>query len=131
VILEHGHWLPPWPHREYLAGMIHLVAVPVLATGYLATVVVGFEGGRLRRWLAPFSWAGRMALTNYLAQSLVIGWVLFGMGPGLALAGRIGTCAVFAIASFAFALQIVASRWWLRRFEQGPAEWLWRRLTYR
>jgi uncharacterized protein len=93
-------------------------------------VVTGFEGGRLRRWLAPFAWTGRMALTNDLAQSLVIGFVLFGVGPGLALAGRIGTCAILGIVCAAYALQVLFSRWWLSRHQHGPAEWLWRVLTY-
>jgi uncharacterized protein len=84
----------------------------------------------LRRWLAPFAWTGRMALTNYLMQSVVIGFVLFGVGPGLALAGKIGTSAILGIVCAFYALQILLSRWWLSMFKQGPAEWLWRVLTY-
>jgi uncharacterized protein len=71
-----------------------------------------------------------MALTNYLMQSLVIGFVLFGVGPGLALAGKIGTSAIFGIVCTFFIVQMLISRWWLSRFAQGPAEWLWRALTY-
>jgi uncharacterized protein len=130
VVLEHAGWLPDWGHRAFYAGLIHLVAVPILATGYVAAVVVGFESGRLRAWLMPFAWAGRMALTNYLLQSVVIGFVLFGVGPGLALAGRIGACAMAGVVIVAFALQIAFSRWWLGRFQHGPMEWLWRALTY-
>lgn len=131
VMLGHAAWLEGVPRREFIADCIHLVSVLILATGYVAALVVAFEGGRLRAWLAPFAWAGRMALTNYLMQSLVIGFVLFGVGPGLNLAGRIGTCALTGIVVVTFALQVVFSRWWLSRFAHGPAEWLWRRLTYR
>jgi uncharacterized protein len=102
----------------------------VLATGYVAALVVGFEGGRGRALLTPFAAVGRMALTNYLLQSLVIGFVLFGIGPGLALAGRIGTTAVTGIVVAFFVLQVIASRWWLSQFAYGPAEWAWRALTY-
>lgn len=130
VMLSEASWLPDWEHREFYADCIHLFAVPILAAGYVALVVTGFEGGRLRRWLAPFAWTGRMALTNYLMQSLVIGFVLFGVGPGLALAGRIGTCAILGIVCTAYALQVLFSRWWLSRYQYGPAEWLWRVLTY-
>jgi uncharacterized protein len=80
--------------------------------------------------LAPFAWLGRMALTNYLAQSFVIAFVLFGVGPGLALAGKVGTTALVAIVVVVYAVQIAISRWWLVRFAYGPAEWLWRALTY-
>ena len=71
-----------------------------------------------------------MALTNYLTQSLVIGFVLFGIGPGLALAGKIGTAAVTGIVVGFFALQVIVSRWWLSHFAYGPVEWVWRALTY-
>jgi uncharacterized protein len=131
IILQWSSWVPRWPHRSFIADCIHLVGTPILATGYVATIVVGFESGVLRRWLAPFAWAGRMALTNYLLQSLVIGFVLFGIGPGLALAGRIGASALTGIVIVAFTLQILLSRWWLQNFRHGPAEWLWRWLTYR
>ena len=52
--------------------------------------------------LAPFAHVGRMALTNYLMQSFIIGFVLFGVGPGLALAGKIGSCALSGIVSAGF-----------------------------
>jgi uncharacterized protein len=76
-------------------------------------------------WLSP---AGRMALTNYLAQSMAMGLLLSGWGFGIdALAyWQLGVVAI-AI----FMLQLVASRCWLDRFEQGPVEALWRAWTYR
>jgi uncharacterized protein len=130
VMLSEATWLPEWKHREFLGECLHLVAVPVLATGYVAMIVVAFEGGRGRALLKPFAAVGRMALTNYLTQSLVIGFVLLGVGPGLALAGKIGTTAVTGIVVTFFALQIIVSRWWLSRFAYGPMEWVWRALTY-
>jgi uncharacterized protein len=130
VMLSEASWLPQGEHREFWADCIHLVAVPVLAAGYVAAIVVGFESGRLRRWLAPFAWSGRMALTNYLAQGLLIGLVLLGVGPGLALAGKAGTCVMFGIACVGYAMQVLFSRWWLSRYQYGPVEWLWRALTY-
>ena len=128
--LFRGTLPPDWEHREFLADTLHLFSVPVLAVGYVSGLVAFFQTPRGARLLAPFAWSGRMALTNYLTQSFVIAFVLFGVGPGLALAGRIGTCALTAIVVFVYALQIVFSRWWLSRFAFGPAEWLWRALTY-
>ena len=71
-----------------------------------------------------------MALTNYLAQGFLYGFVMFGIGPGLALAGKIGTTAVVGISLAFFAFQIGLSHWWLARYRFGPMEWLWRWLTY-
>lgn len=123
--------------REYLgrgtelAGeLIRPAAALALAAGYVAAIVAALPSRFGQRWLAPFGHAGRMALTNYVAQSFVYGFVLFGVGPGLALAGRIGTVVVGAIVIAVYALQVVFSRWWLERFHYGPLEWLWRALTY-
>lgn len=130
TLLAESPLLPDWEHRDFFAHLVHLLAVPVLASGYVSAVVSLFHTPTGQRLLAPFAWSGRMALTNYLTQSFVYGFVLFGIGPGLALAGRIGTTALLAITIVAYAAQIAFSRWWLGRFAYGPAEWVWRALTY-
>jgi uncharacterized protein len=109
---------------------IHLVGAPLQATGYVCAIVVGLHSRWAAPLLRPFRWIGRMALTNYVTQSLVFGLVLFGVGPGLALAGKIGAAAVVAITVAVYFAQLVFSRWWLGRFRYGPLEWVWRALTY-
>jgi uncharacterized protein len=130
VMLSDASWMPDSPHREFAGEIVHLFAVPILATGYVAAIVVGFEAGRLRKVLSPFAWAGRMALTNYLMQGVIIGMVLFGVGPGFGLAGKIGATALTGIVIAGYALQVAFSRWWLSRYRFGPVEWLWRAFTY-
>ena len=49
---------------------------------------------------------------------------------GLALAGKIGTLAIAGIVTAFFAVQVIASHWWLARYTYGPMEWVWRALTY-
>src|SRR3546814_991507 len=80
---------------------------------------------RVRCWLAP---AGRMALTNYLLQSLVAALVFHGYG--LALWGQLGRAAQVALVLAVFAAQLLLSALWLSRYRFGPMEWLWRWLTY-
>jgi uncharacterized protein len=130
TLLAESPLVGDFEHRDFMAVSLHLLAVPVLATGYVAAIVVSFQSASGRRWLAPFAATGRMALTNYVMQSLVYGFVLFGVGPGLALAGKTGTTAIFGIVVCFFALQIMVSRWWLGRYLFGPVEWVWRALTY-
>jgi uncharacterized protein len=77
------------------------------------------------RWLAP---AGRMPLTNYLMQSLLMGLLLSGWGLGWGASLRHAELALLALGIVA--AQIVASRAWMARFGQGPVEALWRRWTY-
>jgi len=94
----------------------------LLALGYLSLITLSAD--RLR-FLAP---VGQMALTNYLAQSLVWTWVIY--GHGLGLWGELPRWSSVPLALAFFALQIVFSRWWMTRYRFGPAEWLWRSLTY-
>lgn len=112
------------------AKIIASPAALILAAGYCSGIVVAFRSDLGRRIFTPFGVVGRMALTNYLAQGFVYAFVLFGVGPGLGLAGRIGTFAVVLICLAFFALQIAFSYWWLTRYRFGPMEWLWRTLTY-
>jgi uncharacterized protein len=80
---------------------------------------------RLISWLSP---AGRMPLSNYLAQSVAM-WLLLS-GGGLGLGATLGRIELAALALALVAVQIVVSRAWIARFGQGPVEALWRRATY-
>jgi uncharacterized protein len=75
--------------------------------------------------LAP---VGKMALTNYVLQS-IIGILIF-YGYGLGLIGEMVAAPAVAMVFPIFFLQVMASKWWLSRFQYGPLEWLWRSLTY-
>lgn len=111
------------PTVRLALGMTLMTAgAPLLMLGYLS-LVIRFRD-RLG-WLAP---AGRMALTNYLVQSLFWTTVFYGYGLGLweTIPRALHPVAVIAF----FAIQVLYSRWWLARFRFGPAEWLWRSLTY-
>jgi uncharacterized protein len=110
-----------------VAGQWRLGGV-VLALGYAATVIlwVSFAAGqRMLAWAAP---VGRMAFTNYLIQSLVLGWIFYGYGLGLF--GRLSVVTAFAIGLGVYAAQVAFGAWWLRRYRYGPVEWLWRSLMY-
>ena len=104
------------------------VGAPVLGLGYVAIITLVMEKEACRRVMLPFAHVGRMALTNYLFHGFVI--AAFTYQWGLGLYGEMGPfwglMAVFAI----FPLMIIASSWWMGRFQFGPVEWLWRTLTY-
>ena len=113
-----------------IAQSLRSPAALLLAAGYCAGIVVALQRGWGQRLFGIFAPVGRMALTNYLAQGLIYAFILFGVGPGLGLAGRIGSAAVVAICIAFFAFQTAFSHWWLARYRFGPMEWLWRTLTY-
>ncbi len=104
-----------------------LVGTVPLALGYAAAFALAWPHARpLLKHLVP---VGRMALTNYLTHSLVGGLVFYGIGFGLI--GYLKPAAIYLAALLMFTAQMVFSRWWLARYEQGPAEALWRAATYR
>lgn len=113
-----------------VAQSLRSPAALLLAAGYCAAIVVALQRGWGQRLFGLFAPVGQMALTNYLAQGLIYAFILFGVGPGLGLAGQIGSAAVLAICVVFFAAQVAFSHWWLAHFRFGPMEWLWRSLTY-
>ncbi len=127
-------WLRPWPNADSdlltLIGNLAFwpVGAPVLGLGYAAIITLLLEKESCRRALLPFASVGRLALTNYLFHGFVI--AAFTYQWGLGLYGEMGPfwglMTVFAI----FPLMVIASSWWIARFQFGPIEWLWRTLTY-
>jgi uncharacterized protein len=95
---------------------------------YVSALTLLFQRPLFRRLLLVLAPAGQMALTNYLAQSVVSVTLFYGFGFGLI--GRVGPALCFAIALGIFSVQVVVSHLWLARFRFGPAEWLWRSMTY-
>jgi uncharacterized protein len=79
----------------------------------------------VRRALAS---VGRMALTNYLTQSLIGAFIFCGWGLGYF--GEFSRSGLVPIVLGVWALQLIISPLWLSRFRFGPMEWLWRSLTY-
>jgi uncharacterized protein len=115
---------------ELLRTVLHVVATPLIAAGYICALVLLFHSRPLRWLVKPFAPVGQMALTNYLTQSVVIILILTSVGPGLGLAGKAGASTFVPMVLAVFTAQIVFSHVWMRFFSYGPAEWLWRALTY-
>lgn len=119
---------PPSPAG--VAGVIsYAFAVPALALGYIALVATVWQKALWRRLLAFLAPVGRMALTNYLLQTVICVLIFYGYGFGQY--GRVGAGTATLIALAIFLFQVLASALWLKFFSYGPAEWIWRQLTYR
>jgi uncharacterized protein len=121
-------FITPTPFR-FVAFICYWLCRVLIMVFYVATIVRAVHNEKWRRRLAPMSLAGRMPLTNYLMQTLIATTLFYGWGFGLW--GKVGPAIDLALAVLIFfAIQIPLSRWWLARFELGPMEWVWRRLTY-
>lgn len=93
---------------------------------YMSSLLL-LMGNRLARTLlAPLGYAGRMALTNYLGQTIIA--LILMRGFGLFETFTLGIGLIICIA--VYALQILFSFYWLRFFRFGPLEWIWRSITY-
>lgn len=151
LMVRHRVFEDAWAHRRLLAGLAIFGVVSWLVDDFLFPES-GFDNtlGLLRdQWLMfayvavalllmawtpalltglrAIGYAGRMALTNYLIQIAGIDLLFSGYAIGL---GRIRPVIALPMALTLFAAQVVFSTMWLARFRFGPAEWLWRSLTY-
>ena len=113
---------------RYVNAMAGSLGTICLALGY-GGAILGVSGLSIGKtalgWAAPL---GRMAFTNYLAQSVIFGLIFYGYGLGLF--GRISVSVASAVGILVYLGQVIFSAWWLRRYRYGPVEWLWRTLMY-
>lgn len=111
---------------QFAQGLQMLGNLPA-SLGYVSLVILMLYSASAFnkiRGLAPF---GRMALTNYLMQSLIASTFFFGYGFGNWGASRVDQMLFVAVV---VVFQIALSHFWLARFRYGPMEWLWRAVTY-
>ena len=117
----------PGSGLETLAFGLGQLTAPLLTASYVMAGLMLFRtvlGRRIEQALAPM---GKIALTNYLGQSVALG-ILF-TGYGFGLVDRLSPLAVLAFVPIIFAAQLVLSSWWLRRHLYGPGEWVLRAIT--
>lgn len=101
-----------------------------LTLAYASALALLFQKSRWRLYLLLFAPVGRMALTCYLTQTLFGLWLFYGFMPGPVLMGNVGPAWLVPAWAVGSAVQVWFASQWLRRFRFGPAEWLWRSLTY-
>jgi uncharacterized protein len=117
-------WLP----RAAFYGIGYTLQVWANSAAYLCVLSLVALRARGRTMLAPLAAVGRMPLTTYLMQSVVCTVLFYNFGFGLF--GKVTATGMLAISLALFALQILASVYWFRHYRFGPAEWVWRSLTY-
>lgn len=105
----------------------HTLALFV-AIGYASLFILLVKAGA-RLLTEPLAAVGRMAFTNYLTQSLIMTGIFYG-GRGLGFYGEADRVTLWGVVVAVWALQLIWSPLWLSRFQMGPVEWLWRRLSY-
>lgn len=129
-------WVANLPPTESFAGWrvvidstLYALGVAPLAMAYAAGFVLLWRHPAWQQRLVLLAPTGRMALTNYLTQTLIGITLFYGIGFGLGI--RLGATWFPLLALLILIVQTHVSRWWLARYRFGPMEWLWRSLTYR
>jgi uncharacterized protein len=119
-------FMRPYSIEGFYAVIAYTFAVIPLGLAYAAGFLLLWRvaSGALKVFAAP----GRMALTNYLSQTLISLTVFYGIGFGQAGLWSIQRLLLFVCV--VYAVQIVFSSLWLKHFHFGPMEWIWRALTY-
>ena len=118
-----GH---PWGNAAH--SLLYFVSVYIVGFAYVAAICLVYNRHPRARVFSLFSAPGRMALTNYIGQS-VWGMAIY-YGIGLGLGASMGLSLVVPVAVGVWLVEALFSLLWLRLFNFGPLEWIWRMLTY-
>jgi uncharacterized protein len=100
----------------------------LMSLGYAGMVMLLLQSRFLQRIWRGLAAAGKLALTNYLVQSIFL--TLYFNGYGMGFYGRLNQFELYFLAAEVCLVQIVFSIFWLQYYHYGPAEWLLRRLAY-
>jgi uncharacterized protein len=122
-----GSDFDPLVDRQYL--VVYDLRRVAMAAGHLGVILMVVRVAPAAPLVRRLAAVGRMALSNYLAQSILCGLIFYAVGLGLY--GRFTGAYLYVVVALVWALQLAWSPWWLARYRFGPAEWLWRSLTYR
>ena len=115
-----------WPIA--FTDLIHQLASLALCLGYVGAVTLVVSSGIVRPVMGALAAVGRMALTNYLLQSVVATGLMYWWGLGLF--GEVTRVNQILLVVLIYVAQVAGSVLWLRWFTMGPCEWAWRTLTY-
>jgi len=108
-----------------------LMKLGILSTlcSYASLLVVLFIGFGRTKFFAALQSLGKMTLTNYFLVSAICVTLLYGIGFGQL--GKLTMSKAWFCAFAWLIFEVIFSTFWLRKFMYGPAEWIWRQLTYR
>jgi uncharacterized protein len=102
------------------------VGILGLASAYICGITLLHDKSFWKNKLSIFIPVGRMALTNYIMQSVLCIFIFYGIGLGLI--GQFSLIFIIPFWILIFGFQIILSKWWLNNFHAGPLEWIWRSL---
>jgi uncharacterized protein len=116
------------PIRMWVAYLTYQPLRLFVTLGHIGLIMLICKAGLLKWLTSRLAAVGRMALTNYLSQTIICTLLFYGYGFGLY--GKLERHELFYVVLGIWAFQLTVSPIWLRHFRFGPFEWIWRSLTY-
>ena len=107
---------------------INIVGGPIVAAGYILIFIAMYQSAHLAKVLKVFTYPGKLSLSVYLTQSIVLSIVFLGIGGGLY--NQLSLYQSYTIALLVYGLQHAGCYFYLKYFKMGPFEWIWRKVTY-
>ena len=118
-----------WPLESmFIGSQYNYWGSLIMAYSYLAGLIIFCRSNLFQTAKALLANVGRMALSNYLSQTLICGFIFYGWGLGYY--GSFDRTEQFMVVIAVWVTQLFVSTVWMNRFQFGPFEWLWRSLTY-
>jgi uncharacterized protein len=114
--------------NQYLLAPLLSLGVLSTTTFYVSVLVAAYISFGMNKFFTALQALGRMTLTNYLMVSAFLIILLYSVGFN-----KLGELPMHTIWLYAFIwlfIEIIFSTYWLKKFRYGPAEWIWRQLTY-
>lgn len=134
LFTESWHFKPLFPFTSSspflanFASMIDLIGDAGMSLFYMSSLMLLIINQKWKKRLSFIAPAGRMPLTNYLIQTAVCLPLFYGYAFGLF--GKVSPLFGFILVITIYAFQIIFSKWWVQYFRFGPAEWIWRSMSY-
>jgi uncharacterized protein len=109
--------------------IVYALGVAPLALAYVGSFMLLFQNPQFRKTISLIAPAGKMAFSNYIMQSLIGNFIF--LGAGLGFMGQVGPVYYTLFGIGVFIIQVIISTIWLKYFNYGPIEWVWRSATYK
>ena len=126
ALAYHYNW--DWHYMQFIGRAPNHIATPFIAFGYIGIVMLCIKNVVALKLQERLKSIGKTALTGYLLQSFLATYLFYGFG--LSLFGQANRIEQLAIVTFIWAILMLVSPIWLKKFYYGPIEWIWRMLTH-
>jgi uncharacterized protein len=125
MVTYHFNW---FEYTKHMPLQLYELSRTFRSLGIFGLIMLLYKSGLFKWFFSLMRPVGQMAFTNYLGQSLLCGIFFYGIGFGMY--GKLHRHEIYYVVGVIWLIQIIWSHLWLRYFNFGPLEWLWRSLTY-